>query len=184
MRSALLLALALLAPITGVDEALQRAVQQGRAPWLEPPMRAASGIGRPAVVLGALLAIAVFDPVAGVPTARLALAVLVPTNLVVEGLKRAVNRPRPDGEHKRSNASFPSSHAANAAALAWVVSRRWRKLAPLWWAGAALIAWSRLYLNRHYASDVVAGIALGALVAWAVVRIMERAAARGPAASG
>ena len=62
---ALLLAIALLAPLEQMDLEVQRAVQASRAPWLEPVMRAASGVGRPANVLGALLAIALFDATAG-----------------------------------------------------------------------------------------------------------------------
>lgn len=181
---ALLLAIALLAPLEQMDLEVQRAVQASRAPWLEPVMRAASGVGRPANVLGALLAIALFDATAGPATARLALAALLPTNLVVEGLKLAVDRPRPDGEHKRSNASFPSSHAANAAAIAWIFSRRWRRLAPAFWAAALLVAWSRVYLDRHYLSDVLAGLAIGMTCAWLAPRIGRRWGLAPPAPGG
>ena len=102
-----------------------------------------------------------------------ALLALAPTNLVVETLKRTVNRTRPDGEHKRSNASFPSSHSANAFALAWVLARRWKRLAPLFWISASTVAISRLYLNRHYLSDVVVGALIGILSAWLVMRWMK-----------
>ncbi len=170
MRTGLLL-LALLAPVEQLDAIVQDQVQRGRCAALEPLMRGASGVGRPAIVLGALLAIALFDA-AGPATARFAIAALIPTNLVVEGIKFAVDRPRPDGERKRSNASFPSSHAANASALAWVLSRRWRKLARLWWLAAILVSFSRLYLNRHYLSDVLVGLALGAACAWLAGRML------------
>src|SRR5262249_30123161 len=109
----LVLAMGLLAPLEGLDLAAQHAVQEARRPWLEPVMHAATDVGKPAVVLGGLLAIAVLDPAAGVTTARVALATLVPTNLVVEALKRVTQRPRPDGVRHPHNASFPSSHAAN-----------------------------------------------------------------------
>jgi undecaprenyl-diphosphatase len=163
---ALLLAIALASPFQSLDLEVQQAVQAARAPWLEPVMRAASDVGRPTTVLGALLAIALFDATAGPATVRLALIALVPVNLIVEGLKRAVNRTRPDGEHQPSNSSFPSSHAANAAALAWIFTRRWRRLAPVFWAAALTVAWSRVYLNRHYLTDVLAGLAIGMACAW------------------
>ena len=167
----LVLAVALLAPIERLDLEVQRSVQASRAPWLEPVMRGASHVGRPANVLGVLLGIALFDATAGLPTVRLALLAMAPANLLVEGLKRGVDRTRPDGEHKRSNASFPSSHAANAAALAWIFSRRWRRLAPAFWAAALLVAGSRVYLNRHYLSDVLVGLAIGAACAWLAPRL-------------
>ena len=140
-----------------------------RSPALERPMKAASDIGRPAVLFGALLAIAILDP-AGPGTARLAVVALVPVNLTVEALKRLVNRTRPDGEQKRSNASFPSSHAANAATLAAVLARRWRRLTVPAWVAAGISGFSRMYLDRHFLSDVLVGGALGMLGVWAAAR--------------
>jgi undecaprenyl-diphosphatase len=37
-------------------------------------------------------------------------------------------------------------------------------LAPLWWALAASIAWSRVHVGAHHASDVVAGLVVGTAV--------------------
>jgi membrane-associated phospholipid phosphatase len=176
----LLLVLALWSPLQTLDESVRDAVQAARRPALERPMRWASDIGKPVVALSCLLAIAVFDAAAGPATARLALAALAGTNLSVEALKRLTFRARPDGEHKRSNAAFPSSHAANAFALAVILSRRWRRLAPLFLAGAATIACSRIYLNRHWLTDVVAGAALGSACAWAAARWLTGWASRAP----
>lgn len=167
---ALLLALALIAPLQSLDDAARRAVQESRRPGWEAVMKAASNSGKPAVALGLLVGIACFDAAQGVPTVRLALATLAITNLAVEGMKRATFRARPDGEHKRSNAAFPSSHAANAFAIAMVLARRWRRLAPVFFVPALVIAYSRMYLDRHWLSDVVAGSLLGIGVAWWVGR--------------
>ena len=166
----LLLAVMLASPLVQLDLAVREAAQAARTPWLEPVMKGATGVGKPANVLGVLLAIALFDA-AGPPTVKLTLLALAPANLAVEGLKRAVNRTRPDGEQKRSNASFPSSHAANAAAIAWVFSRRWRRLAPAFWALAVTVAWSRVYLDRHYLSDVIVGFAIGLVSGWLAPRL-------------
>lgn len=178
----LLLVLALWSPIQALDESVRDAVQAARQPELERPMRWASDIGKPAVALGSLLVISVFDASAGPGTARLALGALAGTNLAVEGLKRLTFRARPDGEHKRSNAAFPSSHAANAFTLAMVLARRWRRWAPLFVTGATIIAFSRIYLNRHWLSDVVAGIALGVGMALAAERWLRGWAFRTPRA--
>jgi undecaprenyl-diphosphatase len=166
----LLLVAALIGPLLSVDAAVQQAVQDTRRPWLEPVMRGATDIGKPAVVLGGLLAIAVLQPATGVATARLALVTLIPTNMAVEGLKRLTQRTRPDGGHNRNNSSFPSSHAANAFALAAVFARRWPRRQIVFWLLAAIVAFSRIYLNRHYLSDVLGAAVIGWGCAWAVQR--------------
>lgn len=169
----LVLLLSLLTPVEQADSTLQQAMQQHRVPALERTMRAASDIGKPVVVLGALLAIAVCDVSQGVPLARVALVSAAVVNLAVEAIKRATNRTRPDGEHKRSNSSLPSSHAANAFALAVLFCRRWPKGSILFLGGATLVAVSRVYLNRHFASDAVVGALLGASLALLVARQMR-----------
>jgi membrane-associated phospholipid phosphatase len=168
----LMLALALLNPIECLDGAVARGVQGGRRPALEGVMQRASAWGRPPVVAGGLAIVLVADLATGGgwSTVRLAVGALAATNLVVEGLKRTVGRTRPDGERRRSNSSFPSSHAANAFALAWVLGARWRRGIPVFFGLALLVAFSRMYLNRHFLSDVVAGALIGMLCAWAAAR--------------
>lgn len=176
----LLLALSLLAPIEQLDTRVQRAVQAHRGGWLERPMRTASDIGKPVVVTGVLLGIAILDTSEGVALARVAVVAALVVNLAVEGLKRATDRTRPDGESNPANSSLPSSHAANAFALAALFARRWRRWAPAFWAGALLVAASRVYLNRHFVSDALIGALLGMGLALAVAHLMRwRVAASG-----
>jgi len=160
------LALSLLSPIERLDHEFQGAVQEARRPALERPMRTASGTRQGTVVFAGLLAVAILTGPAGPATARAAVAVLLPVNALVEVLKLTVNRTRPDGERKRANSSFPSSHAANAAALAFVLSARWRWLAAPLWLLAATVSLSRIYLNRHFLSDVLFGMAIGVVFGW------------------
>ncbi len=166
----LTLACALFTPIERLDEQIQRAVQDARRPALEAPMRVASGSRRSTLVCAGLLVVALAAHPAGPATVRATIAVLVPVNGIVEGLKWSVNRPRPDGDRRRANSSFPSSHAANAAALALVLGCRWRRLAPVWWLLAGVVAFSRMYLNRHFLSDVLFGVAIGVGIGVLVLR--------------
>jgi undecaprenyl-diphosphatase len=166
--------LAFLAPVDSVDHWIQRGAQEARRPALEAPMRFLSRACNGTTLCAGLLAVAIFDPVAGIETAKTALLVLVPTNAAVELIKRVTDRTRPDGEHRPSNASFPSSHAANIFALAVVLGRRWRRALPLFLLVAVAVSYSRVYLDRHYASDVLVGAALGAAIAIAVARWRAR----------
>jgi len=153
--------LALLDPIVALDVQLRDYVQARRTPVFDEVMQAATDLGRRDIVAMVLLGIAVFSGPAGPATARCALAALVGSNLVVEGLKRAVGRVRPDGDPKRSNSSFPSGHAASAVAAAVVMSRRWSGGTWLFVLGAVVVSWSRIYLNRHFLSDVLASVVIG-----------------------
>ena len=69
---------------------------------------------------------------------------------------------------------FVSSHAANAAALYWLmplVLGLGRRERYAWLGLAAVIAISRVYLGVHYPSDILAGALLGWGIAYAIFRI-------------
>jgi undecaprenyl-diphosphatase len=173
-----LLAVSLLQPVTDLDRSFQDVVQSARRPSLETVMRNSTELAKPVVVLGMLLGVAAFTGPLGPETARAALYALLPTNIVVETLKRTVNRTRPDGGHNPANASFPSSHAANGAALATVLSSRWRRLRIVFWLLAALVAFSRMYLNRHFLSDVLIAVMIGVVFGWLATRKASWATSR------
>ena len=59
-------------------------------------------------------------------------------------------------------AAFPSGHATTAAAFALALTLLWRPLAVVVWPLAIAIAISRVMVNAHRASDVVAGLSFGA----------------------
>lgn len=63
-----------------------------------------------------------------------------------------------------ASASFPSGHAATAFAAAVAVGMFYPRLRRPLLALAAVVALSRVYLGVHYATDVLAGSALGVLL--------------------
>ncbi len=69
--------------------------------------------------------------------------------------------PRPTG----SPGGFPSAHATATCALAFLLTERWPKGAPLWYGIAALISWSRWEAHGHYPYQIVAGAVLGLTLA-------------------
>jgi membrane-associated phospholipid phosphatase len=84
---------------------------------------------------------------------------------LTEGLKETTRRRRPDG----SKLSFPSGHSSATFATAAVVQREfgWKVGVPAY-ALASYVAISRLSENKHYASDVVFGAAIGIVSARAI----------------
>lgn len=111
-------------------------------------------------------------------------AAVAGTGLWVRCTKGWMERVRPlGGLVHESGFSFPSGHSAGTAAifgmLAWLAARRLPpgRQGPVLAAAAVLAlgtALSRVLLSAHYASDVLAGLALGggwtALVLWAADR--------------
>jgi undecaprenyl-diphosphatase len=70
--------------------------------------------------------------------------------------------------------SFPSGHAASAAAFATGVAQELPGAALPVGALAAAVAYSRVYTGAHYPSDVAAGAALGIGTGLAIGRIRPR----------
>jgi len=100
-------------------------------------------------------------------TYNLAQATVINESLV-QGLKIAVGRTRPDGSDNRS---FPSGHAATSFMIATVVHRSYGRTAGIiGYSTATFISFSRIRENKHWASDLAAGATLGYIVGSSVTR--------------
>ncbi len=96
--------------------------------------------------------------------------------------KRVFERPRPYMDmpdfklliHPLTSFSFPSGHAAHSFAAAGVFSHYLRRWSVLFFVLAGLIAFSRVYLNMHYLTDVLAGALFGLLWSFLAVRFADR----------
>lgn len=115
----------------------------------------------------ALIPVAVFGPAEAARTARIMLAAVMVTAVLVLVIKFSVRRQRPTGDwgqiyRKTDPHSFPSGHAARAALLAvlgWGLGPAWLGWALMLWAPAVILA--RVAMGVHYLLDVIAGMLLG-----------------------
>lgn len=165
--------------LLALDGRLFRAAAERRWPAAEPVLPRLSRSANHGVLW---FATAAAVAVGRTPRARRAavrgLASLSLASLTINTLgKRSVRRPRPALDPVPSvrrlqrqpiTTSFPSGHAASAAAFATGVALE----SPAWGAVVAPVAFSvavsRVYTGVHFPSDVLAGAALGAGAAFAV----------------
>lgn len=106
--------------------------------------------------------------------------------VVAQGAKELVRRQRPYElgiaerlVHPPAGSSWPSGHSAVAAALATAAAADLRPVGRVAMVGVATtVAATRVQLGVHHPSDVVAGAAIGALVADASVAAVEAIARR------
>lgn len=97
-----------------------------------------------------VLAVAARDP----QRRQLLLVAPLLAGLLVFALKVLVGRERPDGD----GGAWPSGHAATAFTLAIALSLGRRRPRLSVWVAAVVVASSRVVLERHWPSDVVAGL--------------------------
>jgi undecaprenyl-diphosphatase len=107
---------------------------------------------------------------------------LIVTTIIGEGLiKHVIKRTRPFDNMKENKLliskpitySFPSGHTASSFAAAGILIMMDNQLSILVVILASLIAFSRIYLNVHYPTDVVIGIILGLLCSRLVINIFH-----------
>ena len=159
-----------------LDRALFARVARGRGPGLDRTLPRLSVAANHAFLwVGASAVLGVFGGSAGRRAAARGMGSVVVTSALVNlAVKRVVRRPRPGlwgvpaARRLRVQpltTSFPSGHAASAAAFAVGAGveapRVGAALAPV----AAAVAYSRIYVGVHYPGDVAAGAAIGAAVA-------------------
>ena len=102
-------------------------------------------------------------------TGRLMTSTFISTGVIVWGMKEIIGRKRPLDDVV-GNPAFPSGHTAYAFAGATLLAARYPKLRIPLYIGAGLVGVTRIYLGRHYASDVIAGAAVGMITGALVSR--------------
>ena len=171
--------LVLFAIVHFVDHAVTARVAHWRGPVLDGVVRTINPIGNGVTLLVACAALAVLARWLGRSrlhdAACLAAAAFMSAGLVEYTLKHLVDRPRPLAGRLIAGLpapslgleidSFPSGHATSVFAVATVFGAYYPALRVPLYLLAAAIALGRVYLVRHYVSDILAGAALGIVCA-------------------
>ena len=102
-------------------------------------------------------------------TGRLGIEAAVDSEVVMQVLKLATSRMRPNGS---DSMSFPSGHSMEAFALAAVLSKEYHDKPLVVWGSygfAAAVGLARVGSLEHFPTDVVAGAVIGELIGRYVV---------------
>lgn len=162
------------------------------ADWFFVAVTAVAQAGLVWIALAALLAYAAERPV--LVTTAITAATVWTADLIAVGLKYAVDRDRPYLLLDQAapllrwdvSTSFPSGHAATAAAGATILAYLFRRWAVPLVVLAAAVCYSRVYIGVHYPSDLLVGAAIGTAVALVAVWLVRplRPTSAGPRRSG
>ena len=156
------------------DELVDQRVDQLRGhPAIDRLMYGASEVGDWSLIWHLIGAGQALLPGRDPMTAVRLSAVLGAESLLVNGAIKSLfqrhrpvweeDRPRPHRVRTPRSSSFPSGHASSAFTAAVVLSQD-DPLWPAYFAVAATVASSRVYVKVHHASDVVVGAALGVAI--------------------
>ena len=93
-------------------------------------------------------------------TGKLLFSAYTGAGVITYGMKRLIGRKRPL-DATLGNPALPSGHASIVFSVATILGYKYPKLRIPLYIGAGLVSFSRIYLGRHYTSDVVTGAAIG-----------------------
>jgi len=157
-----------------MDELIRGWIVGHRVAGLDAPMWALSEIARGgAVFIACGLALWIANRCTPRAFLELVLAIALAAFASDAVLKPLVGRMRPYTHDSTrpiigtlpKSMSFPSGHTANAVAGAIVLSAIAPGARLVWWALAAAVGYSRMYLGMHYPFDVLGGAVVGFVAA-------------------
>ena len=78
------------------------------------------------------------------------------------------------GGNGGKHASFPSNHALNVSAMAFLFTYIYPKFKYYCWGFALIIMFSRVYIGVHYPLDIFAGFTIGIFISLSIILLYKR----------
>ena len=157
--------------LLAADAALRDWIVQFNSPVVDAVMWCFSAIGYGGGIWAVMaIVLAAWAPRLRPIAFQVLLALVLTQGLVDLAIKPLIARPRPFvttvttrvvGHYRPPTYSFPSGHAALSFAAATVLAFGVPRLRLLWFALAAVVAFSRVYIGVHYPLDVACGTLFG-----------------------
>jgi len=121
-------------------------------------------MGDPRVYIATCALLCAFGNERMFETGKLSSVAFLESGSIAYALKKIISRPRPPNNNLKETDSFPSGHVVLAYTIATVAGDQYPKLRIPLCIMAFGTAFSRVYLGRHYPSDVITGAIIGILV--------------------
>ena len=174
---------------TRVDRALATFIAHETRPNVEKVAEAATYAADEHVMFAVLAALWLGSRFLDAPQRRAANYLVVNgaiSTILPHLLKRVIDQQRPDRcvsaprhgipRSGKPYDAFPSGHAVHIGAIAAALSRLYPRLRSLVWLAGTAFAATRVVLLAHWLTDVLAGLAMGALIEKTVHRVSVSAA--------
>ncbi len=154
-----------------IDEKLSRQISENlSSPFMDRTMDGFTTLGSSEVTPIILVGLYTLGDTKLQETTKLSTYSIAAGMLTCALIKLSVNRERPCETTSRINSSFPSGHSTGAFAFAYVFGKKYPNASIPLYLTAASIALSRVYLEKHYITDVIAGAILGTTAGYFVIR--------------
>ena len=140
--------------------------------FLDASLPTIQRMGETGVYLGICTIFCAFGNEKMAETGALAAAAAMESGTITYALKQVVGRRRPLSRSERD--SFPSGHVTLAFTMATVGGHEYPKLRIPLYAAAFGTAFARVYLGRHYPSDVIVGALIGTLAGIHITHYRDR----------
>ena len=156
-------------PLREIDQKVDKIIAQNQRPLDIQAFNSITSLGS---AYFTLILIGIFWIFEKIFIARQILLGMIAAGILIYVLKYTIRRRRPEKheENVLSRASFPSGHSGNAFMTGIILSHHLGQ-SSIFMALALTVAFSRVYLEDHFLSDVMAGSLVGLITGLILITV-------------